>query len=840
MAELIRTKAWDETPLGPIETWPTPLRASLGISLNSRFPVCIYWGQEMRLLYNDAWSSIPGDKHPWVLGRPAHEAWADIWDVIGPIFNRVMDTGVAFHTEDGLLAMQRYGYTEECYFNYNVSPIYGEEGIVGLFNAGIETTYRVLAERRAVLLRHLTEQTQSARSLTEICASAADAIRTNPSDLPFCLFYLMDDKGLARLAASTGLVEGGPLVPRTIEPEDPTAVWPLAAARDEAGLLDPFGKRLQPNPILLPWPEPVTSALVLPIRHAAGKGALLGFMVAGISPRRILDDTYRAFLGSIATHIAGRALAVEALDRERQYREMLERRVEERTRERDRIWNVSLDLLLVTDRRGVFTSVNPAWPRLLGWTEEELLGRTAEWLLHPDDRQAARDEVARLMDGGEPTLHFECRLRHKDGHFLSFTWSAILDHDMIYAVARDITREKAASLALQEVQNQLRQSQKMEAIGQLTGGIAHDFNNLLQGITGSLDLAQRRLGQGRTEGLDRLLSAAATSAERAAALTHRLLAFSRRQPLDPKPLKVNPLLQSMEAMIRRTAGEAIEVRLDLSPDLWRTICDPNQLESAVLNLVLNAKDAMKDGGTLTVRTANAQLDNLVSASSRGVAVGDYVCVSVTDTGIGMTAEVMERAFEPFFTTKPMGQGNGLGLPMIYGFARQSEGYAKIQSEVGKGTSLMLYLPRYQGAGDDDEVDTTSMSEPSDADDSQVVLVVEDEEIIRELVVELLGDLGLRTIQCSDATQALEALRSPRRIDLLVTDIGLPGMNGRQLADMARVDRPDLKVLFMTGYAENAMVAGGFLQPGMAMITKPFPMDALTAKLQEILQEGPAG
>jgi PAS domain S-box-containing protein len=674
----------------------------------------------------------------------------------------------------------------------------------------------------------------------EICGSAADAVRTDPADLPFCLFYLVEDGNRARLIASAGLVEGGPMAPRTVDLDDQMSVWPLAAARETSGLLDPFTKRTGTSPVLPPWPEPVTTAMVLPVRRAAGKGTLLGFVVAGISPRRCLDDAYRAFLNGIVEHIASRALAVEAFDQERKYLESLERRVEERTRERDRIWNVSPDLLLVANTQGVFAAVNPAWQRLLKWPEEELLGRTAEWLLHPDDRQTARDEVARLVAHNEPIQHFDCRLRHKDGHFLWFTWSAILDEGMIYAVARDITREKAAALALQEVQNQLRQSQKMEAIGQLTGGIAHDFNNLLQGITGSLDLAQRRLGQGRTDGLDRLLTAATTSAERAAALTHRLLAFSRRQPLDPKPVKVNPLLRSMEEMIRRTVGDRIQVEMDLSFDLWRTICDPNQLESAVLNLVLNAKDAMAGGGRLTIQTSNAQLDNVVAASSRGVAVGDYVCVSVVDTGIGMAPEVAERAFEPFFTTKPMGQGNGLGLSMIYGFARQSEGYAKIQSQPGQGASVMLYLPRYQGDEPDDENDPLQPEAASASDDSKVVLVVEDEDIIRDLVVELLSDLGLRAIQCSEATQALDVLRSSRRIDLLMTDIGLPGMNGRQLADLARADRPGLKVLFMTGYAENAMVAGGFLQPGMAMITKPFSMDVLTERLQDILQEDISG
>ena len=834
MADLIRAKEWDRTPLGPIEGWPLALKASLGISLNSRFPVCIYWGHEFRLLYNDPWSSIPGDRHPWALGRPAHEAWPDIWDVIGPMFNRIMDTGVAVHTEDGLLAMHRYGYTEECYFNYNVSPIYGDEGVLGLFNAVIETTYRVLAERRAALLGLLANRTHEARSISELCVLSAEAVRTNPADLPFCLLYLVEDDDRARLAASTGLVAGGPLAPRTINLKNPGAAWPLAAAaQQDRGLLDEFAKRNLVALVLEPWPEPVKSALILPISNGPRPRVVLGYLVAGISPRRSLDDAYRAFLTNVAGHIASRTTAVNALHEERLQTEVLERQVEERTRERDGIWRLSRNLLLVTDPDGVFIAVNPAWEQLLGWSEEELLGKSSDWLLHPDDRRAADVETTRVA-AGAPAFNFETRLRHKNGHYLSFAWSASFDEGRIYAVARDITHEKAAAEALQEVQQQLRQSQKMEAIGQLTGGIAHDFNNLLQGITGSLDLIQRRIEQGRTENLGRFIASATTSANRAAALTHRLLAFSRRQPLDPKPLEINPLLASMESMIRRTVGESIEVELDLGDGLWRTNCDPNQLESAVLNLVLNSREAMADGGTLIIKTTNETLDSVVSASSRGVAIGNYVCVSVTDTGAGMKADVAERAFEPFFTTKPMGQGAGLGLSMIYGFTRQSEGYAKIQSEPGNGTTVMLYLPKYQGKLPDD------LGQPLDipaqrSDQGKLVLVVEDEVIIRDLVVEELQDLGCRVLDCGDATQALDILRSVPRIDLMVTDIGLPGMNGRQLADTARIDRPTLKILFMTGYAENAMVTSGFLQPGMAMITKPFAMEAFTARVRETLE-----
>jgi PAS domain S-box-containing protein len=452
--------------------------------------------------------------------------------------------------------------------------------------------------------------------------------------------------------------------------------------------------------------------------------------------------------------------------------------------------------------------------------------------VHADDLAALRATMAGGLVGSGGDLELEYRLVHADGsvHWVLSRGHTYFEHGQPVrrtGVGVDMTGQR-------EMEEQLRQSQKMEAVGQLTGGIAHDFNNLLQGITGSLEIIQRRVAQGKIDTLDRFIDGATTAANRAAALTHRLLAFSRRQPLDPKPVSANALVLSMEDLLRRTLGEQIALELALADGLWSTKCDPNQLESAILNLVINARDAMPAGGRLTIHTRNAEIDDAAAARQRGMRPGDYVCLSVSDTGTGMSAETIAKAFEPFFTTKPIGQGTGLGLSMIYGFARQSEGYTQIDSELGAGTTLTLFLPRNSGAEPlDDPVQAAS--EPRATQAGEVVLVVEDEAVVRSLIVEQLSELGYAPVEAIDGYKGLDLLRSGQRVDLLVTDIGLPGLNGRQLADAARVLRPELKVLFMTGYAENAALASGFLEPGMAMITKPFAMDALATRVQAMLK-----
>ena len=392
-------------------------------------------------------------------------------------------------------------------------------------------------------------------------------------------------------------------------------------------------------------------------------------------------------------------------------------------------------------------------------------------------------------------------------------------------VAEAIAERKQAEEAL-------RQSQKMEAVGQLTGGIAHDFNNLLTGIIGSLDLLQVRLRQGRTAEIDRYVAAAQGASKRAAALTHRLLAFSRRQTLDPKQTDVNRLVIGMEELIRRTVGPQITLEVVTAGGLWSTLIDSSQLESALLNLCINARDAMPEGGRITIETANKWLDDR-AAKDRDLPPGQYLSLCVTDTGTGMTPDVIARAFDPFFTTKPIGQGTGLGLSMVYGFVRQSGGQVRIYSEVGHGTTMCLYLPRHYGnAAENVVTDAPATSTP--ARSGKTVLVVDDEPSVRMLVTEVLEELGYISVEASDGPAGLRMLQSDMRIDLLITDVGLPGgINGRQLADAARTTRPDLRVLFITGYAENAIIGNGQLEPNMGVLTKPFVMETLARRIIEM-------
>ena len=524
---------------------------------------------------------------------------------------------------------------------------------------------------------------------------------------------------------------------------------------------------------------------------------------------------------------------------ERQWREaqqQLERQVAERTADRNRMWNLSIDMMAALRHDGVITAVNPAWTATLGWLEHEIVGLNLHDLVHAEDAAALRDGLNHIA-ADPATRRFECRCRHKSDGYRAISWAAVPGGGFLNAVGRDVTVEKTRAQALRQADADLRQSQKMEAVGQLTGGLAHDFNNLLAGISGSLELLDMRLKQGRTEGLGRYIDAAQAGARRAAALTHRLLAFSRRQTLDPKPTAFDTLVGDMADLIRRTVGPSISLRFISSADVWPVRLDAHQLENALLNLCLNARDAMPDGGCLTIETSNLVLD-AGTATARHLPAGELVALRVTDTGSGMTPDVLMRIFDPFFTTKPTGQGTGLGLSMVYGFVRQSGGAVRAQSAPGKGSTLWLYFPRHQGP-------LTPVAAPlaqnvgDHTGRGETVLVVDDEPAVRMLVAEALEEAGYTVIQAANGMAAMAVLESDTTLNMLVTDVGLPeGLNGRQVADAARALRPGLRVLFITGYAEKVVFGGDGLDLDMQILTKPFAMDDLAARVKAMMPRQP--
>ncbi|BEV10718.1 PAS domain-containing protein [Asticcacaulis sp. DW145] len=627
--------------------------------------------------------------------------------------------------------------------------------------------------------------------------------------------------------------------------------------------------------------------------------------------------------------------------------------------ERDRLWSLSQDPFLIANSDGRWLKVSSAWTRLLGWTAEDLIGKTSHWLEHPDDHEKTRIELRSLSAGGN-TWRFENRLRDREGQYRTFSWTANEENGLLYCVARDITEDirrareledsrDFARLALgavdgigvwtydvasdlfhydegiasvyaldpkaglsgigrkaflahvhpedrdalratmaegltrqgdieleyrlihpdgsvhwvlsrghthfengkpvrrigvgidvtakRQLEEQLRQSQKMEAVGQLTGGIAHDFNNMLAVVMGSLELLNRRIGpedvRARhyvTQGLE--------GAKRAANLTQRLLAFSRQQPLRPETVNVNRLVGGMSELLAHSLGGAIQLETVLAAGAWPVHVDPNQLENVLLNLGVNARDAMPDGGRLTIETQNAHLDSRYVAEEIGVATGQYVLIAVTDTGCGMPPDVMARAFDPFFTTKGVGKGTGLGLSQVYGFVKQSNGHVRIYSEPGQGTTVKIYLPRLTGADAvaPDNGPSEGILLPGEARD--VILVVDDEAVVRRFSCDALTELGYRVLEADSAATALRLLDEHPEVRLLFTDIVMPEINGRKLADAAQKVRPDLKVLFTSGYTRNTVVHNGVVDAGVELIGKPFSIEELAARVREMLDRKP--
>ena len=508
----------------------------------------------------------------------------------------------------------------------------------------------------------------------------------------------------------------------------------------------------------------------------------------------------------------------------------LELEMANRTADRDRMWRLSTDIMLVADLAGMIIAVNPAWSKILDRPEVESLGMDFISLVHPDDRMAALQDLSRLAHGA-PTLRMENRYRRRDGGYRWISWTAVPAQKLIHAIGRDVTDEKEARLALVRSEQALLQAQKLESIGKLTGGVAHDFNNVLQIISGNLQLLKLTVADSPQAA--QRLDSAASAVERGAKLSSQLLAFARRQPLKPLVTDLGHLLRRMHELIRRALGEDIAEETFISDGLWHTLVDPNQMENVLLNMAINARDAMDKGGRLTFTLSNVTLDAEYASLHADVLEGQYVLLTITDTGHGMARDVIDQIFEPFFTTKREGEGTGLGLSMAYGFIRQSAGHIKVHSAPGAGTTFKIYLPR----------SLEKLAEPPPGlsgpvlGGSETILVVEDDAPVQHTVVDMLRGLGYEVLHADDGASALALLGTGVAVDLLFTDVVMPGpVSSKELAQQARLLLPELAVLFTSGYTHNAIMQGGRLDPGVELLSKPYQREDLARRIRHLLAD----
>lgn len=829
---LIARLDWTRTPLGAASDWPQSLRTAVDIVIHSPMPMLLLWGPQLTQIYNDGFALLAGSKHPHAFGQPTHQIWPELKDFTDPIYSAVLQGQVRTYSEQRF-TLQRDGNDSDFWLDLTYSPIRDEHAdVAGILVTAIETNER---RRIALELEQRSAASLKAQRETEerlqLALAATDAVGTWDwdigedrfiADAHFAQLHGIDPLLASQLPISDYL--------EAVHPEDRSMVTrgikqcitQGSEYAEEYRLLQPDGQ----------------------LRWVFARG------------RCYKDHHGRPirFLGA-------------ALDlTERKHTEQALRQSQT---ELQLIINAMPILISYVDSEERFRLNNSAYLDWYGLTPQELYGRTIREVLGEEAYALRAEYIAEALAGR--TCCFSISTPHRDGSTRQALMNYLPRHgpdgavNGFYIFVIDETERKQTEEALrnlnetleervaartqqlaeanQRLQNEmfereraedaLRHAQKMEAVGQLTGGIAHDFNNMLTGIIGSLDLMQRYIADGRTAEIGRFTEAAVSSANRAAALTHRLLAFSRRQSLDRKPLNANELIHSLEDLLSRTKGDHIELKLQLADEAWPVSTDVSQLENALLNLVINARDAMPDGGELRIETANVYLDSSDINILEPVKAGDYLMIAVSDNGTGMTPKVLAKAFDPFFTTKPIGQGTGLGLSMIYGFAQQSGGHVSLFSLPGQGTSVRLFLPRLHEMEPQDVL-TPVIGEAPSAIAGETVVLVEDDPAVRMLVFDLLKELGYRAHEAEDAKTALPLLESGLRVDLLVTDVGLPGMNGRQLAEIARQHRPELKVLFMTGYAEMAAERQSFLEEGMDMVAKPFSVDLLANKIRTMI------
>ncbi len=923
MGERIRAHDWGSNPLGPPETWPQSLRSALSICLNSTVPTAIYWGEELRLLYNDAWAPIPTERHPWALGRPAKEVWADIWDVIEPQLNRVVSEGTGFSTFDHMLLMVRGGAPRETYWDYSFTPIRGEGGgVAGIFNQGHETTARILSERarelEAVRQRRLFRQAPGfitiLRGPDHVFEFVNDAYQRLFGDREYLgktvaeAFPELEHQGIQglldtvyrtgerfvadRMPVWIDHPDAGPELRRLdfiYEPvtDDDGSVTGIFcegfdvtnAYRAETELRESEGRFrdvADAAPVLI-WMSDASMGRTwfnrpwLEFTGRAMEDASADGWVEGVHPddrSRYRESFERAFAAREALRIdyrlcrSGgdyRIIEESAVPRFADDGTFLgyigagidvteSRGAEPALRESEARFRLMANavpaIVWVIDATGRNEFFSEQWYDYTGAPRDETSAEKVSFdYVHPDDAERTLAALAEAQRTGN-TFSVEHRIRSRTGEYRWFLVRGEPHRDSgdgktlrWFGASVDIhaRRQAEADLRelnetleqrviertadLQQAQDALRQSQKLEAMGQLTGGVAHDFNNLLTPIIGSLDMLQRRnVGDDRTR---RQIDGALQSAERAKTLVQRLLAFARRQPLHTSAVNLRSLVDGMLDLVTTTSGPQIQVMVDIPPDLPLARADANQVEMAILNLAVNSRDAMPRGGRLTISAAAEQIDHNHPTK---LPPGDFVRLTVSDTGVGMDEATAARAIEPFFSTKGIGQGTGLGLSMVHGLASQLGGALTIRSRPGAGTSIDLWLARAAPA-----VGTPLAQETvRRSDHAGTVLLVDDQDLVRASTADMLDDLGYRVIEARRSEEALKLLDDALDPDILITDHLMPGMTGTDLARIAQQQFPALPVLVVSGYAEDAGI-----DPALPRLTKPFRQPDLAAILTKV-------
>ena len=788
MAGLIRRHDWTRTSLGDPVSWPQSLKTLVDVMLRGNQPTHIVWGPEQTLLYNDSYGQILGAKHPAALGRPFLDVWSEIAADLQPLVDRAY-AGSPVFLDDMKLVMERKGTPEETYLSFAYTPVHGEGGVIdGFYCPCIETT-------RQVLNGQITAESEARHR--QILDSAVDyaIVATDRQGL-----VTRWNSGAERTLGWTEAEMLGQPVDRFFTPEDRVAARPAAEmelarcdgmAPDERWHLRESGERF--------W----AMGEMTPLKDDAG--LIVGFV-------KVLRDRTRERLADEALRQSQTELAAANA--------RLEQSVAATTAERDRLWETSPDLLLALDFEGVIQSVNPAWTELLGYAADELIGRAAADFVLPEDAKATAEAVIQGRD--QAITAMENRYRHKDGSTRWFSWVARPADGQIYATGRHITDIKAAEATHRGTEDQLRQSQKVEAIGQLTGGVAHDFNNLLTVIRGSVDLLRRP--DVSEERRQKYINAISDTTDRAAKLTGQLLAFARRQSLTPEVFDAAASIKTVSDMIRTLTGARIRLGLRLPSAPCHIDADRGQFDTAIVNMAVNARDAMAGEGELTITVDT--VSGMPEIRSHPFTPGEFVRIALADTGGGIPADKLDHIFEPFFT-KGIGEGTGLGLSQVLGFTKQSGGDVFVESVEGAGSTFTMYLPHVEGNADasaDVDDATTTLGEGA------CVLVVEDNAEVGIFATQALAELGYNTVLATDGARALSELATcGDRIDVVFSDVMMPGMSGVELGrEIARL-YPDLPVILTSGYSEVLAQNGSH---GFELLHKPYSIDALSRALRK--------